>query len=194
MLWYFIYLIPLLFLFVLTKTKASFKIQKKRQTWLFFIEIYYISLFFTMLTTKISDGYFFLWNGQPQYEIILERFFTSFAIYQIWILVTRNLNVSADLDSYITLKFLINKIIVALEAGNTSLAINIRNDFLKKSNEIGHVMFNEESRNFINILEKENFESDDILIGLKLEIVNIELIIDSLSLTWNQSFLLNFFK
>lgn len=194
MLWYFVYLVPLLFLFVLTKTKTSYKIQKKRQTWLYFIEIYYISLFFTMLTTKVSDGFFFLWNGQPQYEIILERFFTAFAIYQIWILVTRNLNVSADLDSYITLKFLINRIIVALEADNISLAIDIRNDFTRKSHEIGHVMFNEESLKFISALEKETFDSDDMLVRLKLEVVNIELAIDSLSLTWNQSFLLNMFK
>lgn len=194
MIWLFIYAIPLLLLIVLIKTKTSFIVQKKIQTWLYFIEIYYISLFFTMLTTKVTDGYFFLWNGQPQYEVISERFFTSFAIYQLWILVTRNLNVSADIDSFITLKSLLNKIIIALEANDISLALSIKSDFLDKVSKNKKVMFNEESLHFIELIKNNTFEDKNTITILKLEVVNIELSIDSLSLIWNQSFLLNFFK
>lgn len=194
MIWIFIYFLPMLLLIILIKTKTTFKIQKKRQTWLYFIEIYYISLFFTMLTTKVTDGYFFLWNGKPQYEIILERFFTSFAIYQVWILVTRNLNSSSDIDSFITLKSLLNKIIIALEADNTSLATSIKSNFLDILSKNEQVILNDECLKIIESVKDDTFNNKDALTKLKIEVTNIELAIESLSLTWNQSFLLNLFK
>lgn len=194
MIWFLIYFFPLILLIVLLKINSSFRIQKKRQTMIYFIEVYYISLFFTMLITKITDGYFFLWNGVPQYEVTLERFFTSFAIYQIWILVTRNLNVSADIDSFIALKSLINKLIISLEANDIVLANSIKSDFFDKLTDTDQVMFNEESLALLTALKDKSLEDNDTLIILKLEVTNLELAIESLSLTWNQSFLLNLFK
>lgn len=194
LLWLFVYLVPCTLLVVLLFTKSTYPIQKKKQTWLYFIEIYYVSLFFTMLTTKIISGYFFLWNGNDSFDSLISRFFTSYAIYQIWVLVKRNLDNPADIDSYNATKMLVSILISCIEENDITKANLLFNNIVTNpDSSFNKTMLNEECKDLINALKQQPI-SENMLLDLKIEIIKIDCTIGELSLSWNNSFLLFLFK
>ena len=63
--------------------KVTFSIQKKRQSWLYFCEIYYISLSLTMIFTKLQTDAFWLWESSEDLDTILNRFFFSIVSHYV---------------------------------------------------------------------------------------------------------------
>ncbi|WP_312541400.1 hypothetical protein [Enterococcus sp.] len=194
LLWVAIYLFPFLRLATLIRRKKTFSLQKKRQTWIYIIEIYYSSLFFTMLITKFEDNYFWLWNGENQIEVLLERFFLSFAIYQLFILVKRKLDSSAEIDSYNSMKVFCIRLLHLKEhedlVGIQTLIDHTRREIINNN----QIMINERSLKVFEIIDNTNPGSSQFSATVQSLIVDLEHSIECESLYWMESFLLNIFK
>ncbi|MEB6088044.1 hypothetical protein MXF21_18180 [Enterococcus casseliflavus] len=194
LLWVAIYLFPFIRLATLLRRKTKFSLQKKRQTWIYIIEIYYSSLFFTMLITKFEDNYFWLWNGENQLEVILERFFLSFAIYQLFIIVKRKLDSSAEIDSYTSMKVFCVRLLYLKEHDDIALLKELI-EFTRENNvRSNRTMTNEQSLKVFEMIDEISPESEQFSITIQGLIIDLEHLIERESLYWMESFLLKRLK
>ncbi|MEC3942596.1 hypothetical protein [Enterococcus mundtii] len=194
LLWVAIYLFPFIRLATLLRRKPKFPLQKKRQTWIYIIEIYYSSLFFTMLITKFEDNYFWLWNGENQLEVILERFFLSFAIYQLFIIVKRKLDSSAEIDSYTSMKVFCIRLLYLKEHDDIALLKELI-EFTRENNvNSNRTMTNEQSLKVFEMIDEISPESEQFSITIQGLIIDLEHLIERESLYWMESFLLKRLK
>lgn len=187
-----IYLSPVLVLLILLLRTSSYKIKKRRQVCLYFIEIYYVSLFLTMTITKIQNGYFFIWNGSISFDVFLDRFFISVATYQIFVLIKRKLDSSAEIDSYQAIKYLIERILL-FKQFNSIHNINKELEIFEQKN-ILNPMLNKESKDIINQIKSYDYDTEDFEIFLSICIIDLEHRIQAESFSWTESFLLNLLK
>lgn len=192
--WYIIYLFPIFAVIFLCLKKVTFSIQKKRQSWLYFCEIYYISLSLTMIFTKLQTDAFWLWESSEDLDTILNRFFLCYAIYQIFVLVKRKLDSSANSDSYQSLKNLINQLIICKES-------NIEIEYLKLiqayEDEViikKSTMLNPKCLDSFNQVKIYDFNDENLLFALRINSERLDHAIQTESFSWVESFLLNFSK
>lgn len=194
LLWVAIYLFPFIRLATLLRRKQTFSLRKKRQTWIYIIEIYYSSLFFTMLITKFEDNYFWLWNGEKQLEVILERFFLSFAIYQLFIIVKRKLDSSAEIDSYTSMKVFCIRLLYLKEHDDIELIKELI-EFTRENNvNCSRTMTNDQSLKVFEMIDEISPESAQFSITIQGLIIDLEHLIERESLYWMESFLLKRLK
>lgn len=193
-LWTLLYFFPLAILIINCLRPISFRIQKKRQTWLYILEIYYPSLFLTMIFTFFQADYFWLWNTSETIDTLLERFFICYGIYQIIVIVKRKLDNSADIDSYQSLKALLAELIVYKETENIDRYTGLLKDFRGKVIEDSQSMLNQKTLAIFKDLENIEFDSLELLTFLKIHFEKLDHYIQSKSFHWTDSFFLNLFK
>jgi hypothetical protein len=85
--WIIIHTLLMIKLIYLCLTDSSEKILRALQIWVYIVEIYYIVLFLITLTTRFQNRTFLLWNADVEMSTILSRQLTSYALYQIRVMV-----------------------------------------------------------------------------------------------------------
>jgi hypothetical protein len=192
--WYIIYLFPIFAVIFLCLRKITFTIQKKRQSWLYFCEIYYISLSLTMIFTKLQTDAFWLWESSEDLDTILNRFFLCYAIYQIFVIVKRKLDSSANSDSYQSLKNLLNHLIICKESNMENEYLKLIQLFEDKAIKDKPTMLNPLCLDTFNQMKEYDFNDKNLLFALRTNSERLDHAIQTESFSWVESFLLNFSK
>ncbi len=192
--WSLVYLLPIFRIIYLIKRKTTFKIQQKRQSTVYFIEIYYISLFLTMIFSYIQSKYFWLWNNNEPIDNILNRFFVCYAIYQLMIIVKRKLNSSALVDDYQSVIHLLKTLILFKSTNNEIAFKNNLKYFIENTTGKNSSMLSQSSQEIVIDLSQIDFNDPNLSISLELLLINYEHKKEIQSFHWIESFLLNHFK
>lgn len=192
--WSIVYLLPIFRIIYLIMRKTTFKIQQKRQSAVYFIEIYYISLFLTMIFSYIQSSYFWLWNNNEPIDNILNRFFVCYAIYQLMIIVKRKLNSSALVDDYQSVIHLLKTLILFKSTNNENAFKNTLMSFIENTTGQTSSMLSQSTQKKVIELSEIDFNEPNLLIKLELLLINYEHKKEIQSFHWIESFLLNNFK
>lgn len=188
----------LVFLSVRFRNKASeinkYRYTKAIQVFVYYLEVYYCSLVLMKIISLINDGYFFLWNSTNNLETTLNRLILCFTFYQILVIVVRKLNESAEIDSYTSIKTLIEYLIVCKTYDNLTSYNGYLGTFYNSQIHSQTSMLNSNSIQVLNEIQKLDFYSIGLLEQLELLKIRVHHEIEARSFHWLDSFLLNLFK
>ncbi|MBC2370896.1 hypothetical protein HBP98_02640 [Listeria booriae] len=193
--WLIIYVAPFLLAVIkLLRKRKNYKQQKSFQTWLYIVEIYYISILLTMVFTYFETGVFWLFNSEEGFETLLTRFFTAYALYQIFILIKTKLDNSADIDSYTSLKSLIELIKIYTPTKEYDVIIKLINQYEAGVMVENHAMINNHTLELFKIIKETNPKSAQYHQMLDECIITLEREIQILGMSWTESIFLNWGK
>jgi hypothetical protein len=112
-------LLILIFLVISNKKNSNYKKQLKIQMILYIIEVLIITSLLSYIFTSIEEGTFNLnnWKTKKNDFQVLERFIFSLTAYQGIRYLILKLKDGADYDSFISLKYALDSIIIMIESG-----------------------------------------------------------------------------
>lgn len=147
-----------------------------------------------MIFTNLQTGVFWLWKSSENLDTILNRFFICYGIYQIFVLVKRKLDSSANADSYQSMKTFLNRLIIYKEADMNKEFVSLVKEYEDKIVIDKITMLNPICLDTFNKTKQYDFNDDKLIIFLKVESERLDHNIQTEAFSWVESFLLNIFK
>lgn len=207
--WIILLFLPLMFLIVLVvvgnriftkKTKYGF--QKIKQFMVYFIEMYTVIYIGISAITYFESGLFIFWLSNESFFEYFQRGLAVYSVYQLFVFATLKLSIAADQDSYMAYK---KALIMVLHHLDNDLSLEKLEDFLESNYE--SAMFSNEVRSslsrLIEVIKEYNIITDDtekvkskkeLVMTINFQIIEVEHILQTYSLVWMSSFLLNRLK
>lgn len=201
--WIFLLFLPILLLLIIVvignliftkRTKYAF--QKFKQFMVYFIEMYVVIFIGISAITYFEKDSFLFWQSNESFFEYFQRGLAIFSTYQLFVFATLKLSVSADKDSYLTYKNVLNYTLHCIDNNQDLIRIKA---FLEKNLE--SPMFSNNVRKSLNelIIKIENYDKNKdykkkLTFNLKAEIIDVEHILETYNLAWMNSFLLYILK
>jgi heme/copper-type cytochrome/quinol oxidase subunit 2 len=183
------------------KKRSSYKKKLRIQMLLFIIETFLVTSIFSYILTSIEEGTYNyeMWIKKKNDFQILERFIFSLTVYQGIRFLFLKLKDGANYDSFISLKYYLDSLVIRIESG-----VPVPDEIIEELNlRIGQplAMYNEETRDIWKkaygyiVKYKSNIISEqEIIFILKTYARDLEHQANITNLIWMNSIFLRFTK
>ena len=161
---------------------SRFNNQRLKHLILYFIEIFIISSFITMLLEKSSSS--------TNYYEIIEKFFLSYGAYQLLIYTSLSIIDDISKDSALMLLSLLKYCLLYKETGSEQLKVIINE---KIDNQLSSKVMNSFNTEALLMNLKENIDCID-KVYLQAELIVVEHDLELYQLQWRLSILLRLLK
>lgn len=161
---------------------SRFNNQRLKHLILYFIEIFIISYFITMLLEKSSPS--------TNYYEIIEKFFLSYGAYQLLIYTSLSIIDDISKDSALMLLSLLKYCLLYKETGSEQLKVLINE---KIDNQLSSKVMNSFNTEALLMNLKENIDCID-KVYLQAELIVVEHDLELYQLQWRLSILLRLLK
>ena len=161
---------------------SRFNNQRLKHLILYFIEIFIISSFITMLLEKSSSS--------TNYYEIIEKFFLSYGAYQLLIYTSLSIIDDISKDSALMLLSLLKYCLLYKETGSEQLKVLINE---KIDNQLSSKVMNSFNTDALLMNLKENIDCID-KVYLQAELIVVEHDLELYQLQWRLSILLRLLK
>lgn len=161
---------------------SRFNNQRLKHLILYFIEIFIISSFITMLLEKSSSS--------TNYYEIIEKFFLSYGAYQLLIYTSLSIIDDISKDSTLMLLSLLKYCLLYKETGSEQLKVLINE---KIDNQLSSKVMNSFNTDALLMNLKENIDCID-KVYLQAELIVVEHDLELYQLQWRLSILLRLLK
>ena len=161
---------------------SRFNNQRLKHLILYFIEIFIISSFITMLLEKSSSS--------TNYYEIIEKFFLSYGAYQLLIYTSLSIIDDISKDSTLMLLSLLKYCLLYKETGSEQLKVIINE---KIDNQLSSKVMNSFNTEALLMNLKENIDCID-KVYLQAELIVVEHDLELYQLQWRLSILLRLLK
>lgn len=161
---------------------SRFNNQRLKHLILYFIEIFIISSFITMLLEKSSPS--------TNYNEIIEKFFLSYGAYQLLIYTSLSIIDDISKDSALMLLSLLKYCLLYKETGSEQLKVLINE---KIDNQLSSKVMNSFNTEALLMNLKENIDCID-KVYLQAELIVVEHDLELYQLQWRLSILLRLLK
>ena len=161
---------------------SRFNNQRLKHLILYFIEIFIISSFITMLLEKSSSS--------TNYYEIIEKFFLSYGAYQLLIYTSLSIIDDISKDSTLMLLSLLKYCLLYKETGSEQLKVIINE---KIDNQLSSKVMNSFNTEALLMNLKENIDCID-KVYLQAELIVVEHDLELYQLQWGLSILLRLLK
>lgn len=195
--WTCIFSFPIILVFILfffrRRSYDSYKSYQRTNSVVYFLEIYITTLALSCIYISIQFKSW-PWDSNLDFDTFFTIFITSFTVYQIIVLVTKNIHKSNNIDGYQSLKTLCERLLFCKKYDNQKEYDKFLKLYNQYNGNTNHRVIPPIVEEYLNDLNRISFNDPKINMFLEFAIIDLNHQIELDGFTWNSSFFLDVLK